>query len=98
MATSLVQFAVLPSFSQLVLPDPLPVKDALSYVYAARNRDPSEESQAARANQILHTLHLATGGSQTVGDLRRLSDHDWKSLDLSAICRIYLKHIVRQSS
>jgi hypothetical protein len=32
-----------------------------------------------------------------VGDLRRLSDAEWRALEIPAICRLYLKFLVRQA-
>ena len=42
--------------------------------------------------------HVCQTGAITVGDLRKLTDPEWKTLDIPAICRVYLKYVVRQSS
>lgn len=90
MATKAFQFAVAPSFTHLVLDDKAPVADALAEVLRARQ-------QIDHDGSILNAVMQQTR-SRTVGDLRQLTDHDWRQVDVPAVCRIYLKYVVRQSA
>lgn len=84
-----IQFTVLPSFSKITLADEAPIREALRCVLHERNRsDPGDV--------ILKAISTQTGSS-TVGGLRRLSNHEWRALTIPAICRIYLKHVVREA-
>lgn len=84
-----VQFAITPNFSHLAFGDDSAVDEALYYVLNVRKRkDPDHSIVRTIAEQY---------GCKTVGDLRKLTEHDWKTLNIPALCRIYLKHIVRQS-
>lgn len=89
-STKAIQFAVTPSFNSLVLDDSSPVSDALIEVMRARG-------QLDHDGSILNTIMQQTRSS-TVGDLRRLTDHDWRAIEIPAIARIYLKYVVRQSA
>jgi len=61
----------------------------LDYVLQLRKREDPD-------NQILNNIKQA--GNQTIGDLRKLTDHDWIKMEVPALCRIYLKFLIRQSA
>jgi hypothetical protein len=82
-------FAILPSFGHLAFSDSATVEEALQYVLQARNKTDGGDSLLGKIKELT--------GSVTVGDLRRLTDPDWNKMDVPAMCRIYLKCVVRQS-
>lgn len=84
-----VQFALVPSFSTLSFSDSAPIGAALFHVLKARNRDESPK--------VLADSLTAATGATTVGDLRRMTDPEWRALELPAVARVYLKYVVRQS-
>lgn len=88
--TVALQFALVPNFSHLSFSDDALLQDALSHVLQVRNRQDPERRLADKISDQT--------GAVTVGDLRKLTDSDWKLLDLPAVCRIYLKNVVRQSA
>jgi len=96
MACVAVQFAVLPNFSHLVFPDSARVEEALRVVLQLRRRVDTGNAIA----QVLTRMAVQTGGTGTVGDLRRFTDHEWRQFlsDVPAVCRLLLKHLLRQSS
>lgn len=85
-----VQFAVTPNFGYLAFSDEASLSEAVVHVYRIRNKNNVD-------TQVLQKIVDKTGAT-TVGDLRRLTDHDWKTLDVPAILRLYLKYVVRQSN
>lgn len=82
-----VQFAVTPSFNHLVFADESDVGGVLQAVL--RNRD--------RLNDYESLMTALTQHWKTVGDFRKLTDHDWRKTELPAILAIHLKYAVRQS-
>jgi ferredoxin len=88
-SSPLFNFSVIPSFHHLILHDNSPVEEVYRYLMLVRHR---EDKERTLLNQILNTTQCTT-----VGDLRRLTDLQWKSFDLPAIVKIYLKYIVRQT-
>lgn len=88
--TAAVQFALVPNFTHLALSDDQLVEEALQHVLQVRSKsDEDKKIQDAITDKT---------GCITVGDLRKMTDHEWKSLDVPALCRIYLKYVVRQSA
>lgn len=84
------EFAVRPSFHSLSFSDEDPIELALNHVLKVRKKnDPN--------GTVLQTIE-ETVGRNTIGELRKLTDHEWHSLGIPAICRTYLKYCVRQSS
>jgi len=80
-----------PNFSHLSLADSASVDDALKYVLQDRHKED-------QGPQLVKNIIEKTG-LLNVGDLRRLTDHDWRSLEgVPAICRIYLKYVIRSSA
>lgn len=86
-----VSFNVLPNFASEVLSDSTPAITAIQFVCAQKGRN---QESAAIAHSLSSVSNMALS---TVGDLRKLSDRDWHSLPLPAMCRVYLKYLVRQS-
>jgi len=82
-----IRFEVLPVFSKLSFADNADLKEALDYILQFKKKEDPD-------NQIFNILKKA---ANTIGDLRRFSDHEWLKLEIPAICRIYLKHLVRQA-
>jgi len=83
-----VRFDVTPVFPDKVWGDDAGLKEALDMVLKARNK---------KDDDGLLFKALLQSGATRVGDLRRLSDQDWRELELPAICRIYLKYLIRQA-
>lgn len=83
-----VQFAVAPSFNHLVLADDADIGGVVQAVLKARDK-------SEHYDNVFRALAQRW---QTVGELRKLTDHDWRQqTDLPAILGIYLKYAVRQS-
>jgi len=83
-----IRFEVTPTFPEISWSDDDDLKEAVEMVLKARSRR-DEDGQVIQA--------LRRIGLLTIGDLRRLSDQDWRELEVPAICRIYLKYLIRQS-
>jgi hypothetical protein len=88
-----IRFEVLPVFSKLCFADNTDVKEPLDYVLQIRKKEDPDNTIL----NILKKVSLGYTGSSTVGDLRKFSDNDWLKVDIPAVCRIYLKHAVRQA-
>jgi hypothetical protein len=73
----------------LVLADDASVSEPVYHVLRARGK---KELDVKLVDEI-----QKQSGCATVGDLRRLTDHEWRALAVPAICRIYLKYVIRQS-
>eukprot|EP00457_Paulinella_chromatophora_P011443 gb/GEZN01011584.1/.p1 GENE.gb/GEZN01011584.1/~~gb/GEZN01011584.1/.p1 ORF type:complete len:340 (-),score=47.69 gb/GEZN01011584.1/:101-1120(-) len=86
--TSIIFPEVSPTFSDITLRDDDEVSLALNHILKLRNREDKEET-------LLRAI--SEDGHSTVGHLRLLSDQEWKALSVPAICRIYLKHLVRKA-
>ena len=91
---SVLPYATLPSFHHVTLPDTSSVEDAVRLVFSARGR---AESSTSSASLIASRISSLTGAAD-VGSLRRLTDGEWRAMELPAMAALYLKHAMRQSS
>ena len=92
---SVLSYASPPSFHQVTLPDSSTIEDAVRLVHSARGR--SNDSSSSSAAYIASRISELTGAAD-VGSLRRLTDGDWRSMELPAMAALYLRYAMRQSS
>jgi hypothetical protein len=83
-------FAVEPNFSHFAFSDDAKVSEAIVHILAIRNRKDNMDELLKRV--------IEETGARTIGELRQLSDHDWREIKIPAICSVYLKYLVRQSA
>ena len=91
---SVLSYASPPSFHHITLPDSSPIEDAVRLVLSARGR---ADSSSASASYLASRISELTGAAD-VGSLRRLTDGDWRAMELPAMAALYLKYAMRQSS
>jgi hypothetical protein len=88
-------FSLSPSSSPLpVLPDASPVDDAVNYILLTLRKSASSASTAESCRAYSQAIQAQTG-VQSIGELRVLTDGDFRALQIPAMLRIYLKHLVR---
>ena len=91
---SVLSYASLPSFHHVTLPDSSPIEEAVRLILSARSR---ADSSSSSASFIASRISEQTGAAD-VGSLRRLTDGDWRAMELPAMAALYLKYAMRQSS
>eukprot|EP01083_Nonionella_stella_P082120 226648_1 len=83
------QFPLAPDFSKESLPDDAPIETALERIMAVRK-------QSDPGSQILNSIKSRIGSAQ-VAALREWDEPQWRALKVPLMCKIYLRHLVRQS-
>lgn len=84
-----------------VLPDESPLEDAVSYILLTLRKPAPTAHQAIlaactpEACTAFAAAITAQTGVDSIGQLRAFTDADFRALDLPAMLRIYLKHLVR---